>query len=462
MTEHTILKQTLNDRDRLPAFHITGGTGWINDPNGLVYYKGEYHVFYQYHPYGTTWGPMHWGHVVSTDLTNWKRLPVALTPGGVGDKDGCFSGTAIVASEKLFLMYTGFEENGGGENVRQVQCLAESSDGVNFTKHGVVIGSGDLPDGFMPCDFRDPHVFMKGGKFYCLVAAKKEGGKGRVLTYVSDDLFNWRFLADALGFDSSGTMFECPCYVEDQGVLMVSDQLSSPDETGCLNVHSTRYFLGKFDPETGKFSVKSEGIIDHGFDFYAPQVFSGAPENVMIAWLNMWDRNVPSAKYGFAGMLTVPRKISVDNGRLFETPVVEKREVFRAAVDEKLTDRSVIGVISITVEDMKALDIKLRKGGENYTSISLVGENWVFDRSKSGEDIVGAEKDDLSLSGRRIMPLGSKDKTEITIVLDKYSIEFFEGGRALSSTVYPPSDADGIELSVDAKRCEYVRYAVNL
>ena len=180
--------------DKLPAFHVTGGAGWINDPNGLVYYKGEYHVFFQYHPYGTAWGPMHWGHVVSKDLTEWNYLPIALTPGGVGDKDGCFSGTAIVAFGKLFLMYTGFEENGGGENVRQVQCLAESEDGINFKKHGVVIGSEELPADFMPCDFRDPHVFSHGGKFYCLVAAKKKGGRGRLLLYRSDDLFKWSFV----------------------------------------------------------------------------------------------------------------------------------------------------------------------------------------------------------------------------------------------------------------------------
>ena len=94
-----------------PAFHITGEVGWINDPNGLIYYNGQYHAFFQYHPYDTQWGPMHWGHVVSDDLTNWEYLPVALTPGDDCDKNGCFSGTAIEHDGKLWLMYTGFIEN---------------------------------------------------------------------------------------------------------------------------------------------------------------------------------------------------------------------------------------------------------------------------------------------------------------------------------------------------------------
>ena len=447
--------------DKLPAFHVTGGAGWINDPNGLVYYKGEYHVFFQYHPYGTAWGPMHWGHVVSKDLTEWNYLPIALTPGGVGDKDGCFSGTAIVAFGKLFLMYTGFEENGGGENVRQVQCLAESEDGVNFKKHGVVIGSDKLPADFMPCDFRDPHVFSHGGKFYCLVAAKKKGGRGRLLLYCSDDLFKWSFFSDALGFDSDGIMFECPNYVERLGLLAVSDQLSPPKEDGCLNVHSTRYFLGEMNYSKGRFIVKSEGIMDYGFDYYAPQCFAETEENLSIGWLNMWDRNVPSVRYGFAGMLSVPRRLTVENGRLYQSPVVKAEKVFETEVKEKLTDNAVIGVIEIKATALKGFKINLRKGGENFTSIKLENGFWVFDRSRSGEAIVGAEKDDLSLAGIRKTPFGSTPNTTIKIVLDKYSVEFFEDGKALSSTVYPPETADAIELEVTADKCTYTRYKIS-
>ena len=129
------------DLNLRPKFHITGEKGWINDPNGLVIFNGEYHVFFQYYSQNIYWGPMHWGHAVSRDLTEWKHLPVALAPDE--QDDGCFSGTAIVWQGKIWLMYTSFKENGGGENIRQLQALASSEDGVHFVKHGIVIGEKD-------------------------------------------------------------------------------------------------------------------------------------------------------------------------------------------------------------------------------------------------------------------------------------------------------------------------------
>ena len=138
------MKETATKKLR-PKFHVHAEEGWINDPNGMVVFGGRYHAFYQHYPHDVHWGPMHWGHVVSDDLVHWERLPVALYPGDEGDKNGCFSGTAIVWNDTLWIMYTGFTENGGGEEIRQVQCLASSTDGVHFKKHGVVIGEENLP-----------------------------------------------------------------------------------------------------------------------------------------------------------------------------------------------------------------------------------------------------------------------------------------------------------------------------
>ena len=342
-----------------------------------------------------------------------------------------------------------------------MQCLAESDDGVNFKKLGVVIGSDMLPDGFLPCDFRDPHVFCHDGVFYCLVAAKKKGGRGRLLLYRSDDLFKWSFLSDVLGFDSEGIMFECPCFIEKLGVIVVSDQCAPSKCGGCLNVHHTGYFLGKLDYDSGKFAVGSEGVLDYGFDYYAPQAFANCPENIVIGWLNMWDRNVPSAKFGFAGMLTVARKMTVEEGCVCQYPIVGKKKVFEREVDDKLTDNAIVGVIEIEAEDLTGFEISLRRGEKNRTVIKLEGEYWLFDRSLSGEEIVGAEKDELSLAGRRVMPKGKGDKTFISIVLDRYSVEFFEGGKAMSSTIYPPEDAFGVELEVKAGSCRYTRYDID-
>ena len=438
-----------------PVFHITGERGWINDPNGLIYYNGQYHAFYQHYPDDIKWGPMHWGHVVSDDLTNWKYLPIALTPGDDFDKNGCFSGSAIVHDGKLWLMYTGFIENQGGESIRQVQCLAESSDGVSFKKHGIVIGEELLPEGYAPCDFRDPKVWYHNDSFWCIAAARRVEGRGRVLLYKSKDLFKWEYVNDLFGKDSLGTMIECPDYNEALGYMMFCEQFQPNEGKEHLNIHTCRFAVGKIDYSTGRFVEDSRGIVDYGFDMYAPQTFAGKP--VFMGWLNMWDRNVPSAKYGFAGMLTLPRVVSIKDGRLYQEPAVNSEPVYEADVCDRLCDRAVTGVVSVKATNLRELSIKLRSNGENYTSMALVDGEWVFDRSKSGEAIVGAEKDADSLNGIRRMPYSGNDDVILTIVMDEFSVEIFEDGRALSSTVYPPAFADGIELCVKADSCHYER-----
>lgn len=442
-------------KTKQPAFHITGETGWINDPNGLIYYDGQYHAFFQYHPYDTKWGPMHWGHVVSSDLTNWKYLPVALTPGDDCDKNGCFSGTAIVHGGKLWLMYTGFIENQGGDTIRQVQCLAESDDGITFKKHGIVIGEELLPEGYAPCDFRDPKVWYHADTFWSIIAARKIGGRGRILLYKSKDLLRWEFVNDLFGKDSAGTMIECPDYNEEQGYLLFCEQFQ-PSENGThLNIHSCRWCVGRIDYSTGRFEENTRGIVDYGFDMYAPQTFAG--KQVLMGWLNMWDRNVPSEKYGFAGMLTLPRRIFVKDGRVHQEPIVNCTESYKAAVCDKLEDKVRKGVITIKATNLEALAIKMRSNGVNYTQLTLKDGQWVLDRSKSGETIIGAEKDLDSVNGIRRMPLSNKKEITLTIVMDAFSVEIFEDGRALSSTIYPPDDADSFVLAVRAESCQYER-----
>ncbi|MBR2498768.1 MAG: glycoside hydrolase family 32 protein [Clostridia bacterium] len=440
-------------KTKQPAFHITGETGWINDPNGLIYYKGKYHVFFQYHPYDTVWGPMHWGHVVSEDLTNWQYLPIALKPGDIGDEDGCFSGSAIEFNGKLYLMYTGFAENQGGDSIRQLQCLAESEDGINFKKHGVVIGEDKLPAGYAPCDFRDPKVWRHDDQFWCVVAARKYDGKGRVLLYKSLDLFDWTFVNDVFQKDSLGVMIECPDYNQELSYMFTCEQFQPSENDVHLNVHTCRYHIGKLDYSTGVFNEQTRGIVDYGFDIYAPQTFSGT--NVVIGWLNMWDRNVPSAKYGFAGMLTVPRKVSVKDGKLFQEPIVNVKEGLIQNVEDRLNDNVTKGVITIKARGLHDLSLKMRSNGENYTELTLKDGQWVFNRAKSGEEIKGVEKDVDSLAGIRRMPCSMNEEIILTIVLDEFSVEVFEDGNALSSTIYPPVDANELILSVKADNCTY-------
>lgn len=439
----------MTDLNLRPKFHITGEKGWINDPNGLVIFNGEYHVFFQYYSKNVYWGPMHWGHVVSRDLTNWKHLPVALAPDE--QDDGCFSGTAIVWQGKIWLMYTSFKENGGGENIRQLQAVASSEDGVHFVKHGIVIGEEDLPAGYSPCDFRDPKIFEEDGILYCLVAARRVDGRGRILLYSSEDMFKWKFVCDIFERDSDEIMIECPDYLKNLGLITYCEQFQPAQGSKHLNVHSTFYRLGNIDLKRGKAVFGESEIIDYGFDFYAAQSF--AEEPVMLGWLNMWDRNTPSDKYGFAGMLTVPRKLEIKNGELWQTPVAAMRKIREENVGEKFSYNIKTGAVKIFAENLQEFELYLRKKGNMYTSFCLKGGEWVFERSHSGEIIKGKETDSDSLAGIRRMPFAKRQQTEIIIVMDEFSVEIFADGKALSSTVYPDSDADGFELEVKAEKC---------
>ena len=440
-------------KTKQPAFHITGEKGWINDPNGLVFFKGKYHVFFQHNPNDVQWGPMHWGHVVSEDLTHWEYLPNALVPCDEFDSFGCFSGSAIEHDGKLYLLYTGVVENQGGETLRQLQCLAESVDGINFKKHGIVIGEDKLPLEYEPWNFRDPKVWRYNEYFWCVVATKKRDGKGRILLFKSKNLFDWDFVGDLFNKDSCGEMIECPDYVEELNLLLSSEQFQ-PKEEGHLNVHTSRWHIGKLDYESGLFNEEARGTMDYGFDLYAPQTIKGV--NVVIGWLNMWDRNIPSAKYGFAGMLTIPRKVEVKGDRLYQTPIVNTKGGVEKVVKGLLEDNIKKGVITIKVKGLTEFNLKLREKGENYTKLCLVDNKWVFDRSLSGEEIKGVETDSDSLNGIRRMPCSNSEEKTLTIVMDQFSVEIFEDGNVLSSTIYPPEDADKLTLSVKAESCSYL------
>lgn len=429
-----------------PIFHITGEKGWINDPNGVVKFHNQHHVFFQYHPYSCEWGPMHWGHVVSDDLIHWRYLPIALTPGDEFDKDGCFSGSSIVYQNKLFIFYTGFIFNEDNEKIKQQQCLAYSEDGVTFKKLGLIIGEDNLPKDFAPNDFRDPMVYQEDDHFIMLVAARRISGKGNILRYVSKDLIHWTFDGVTLPQDSKGVMVECPCYVKELSLLLHSEQFHPIEGLKYHNIHSSLYSLGQF--VGSKFVINHQSQIDYGFDFYAPQVIPG--ENIMIGWMDMWDRNNPSAKYGFAGMLTIPRRLSIVNNDLYQTPVLPEKLLFEKENISSFEEHVITGFYQLVIENLKSLSLSIRKGKEEETLFYLKNEEWVFDRSSSGIKITGKESDEDSNRGIRKMPYTKQNKHIIYLVLDKFSVEIFVDGMSMSNTIFPAETSDLLQIKVES------------
>ena len=445
----------MKNKNSRPLFHINGGNGWINDPNGLIKFNGLYHAFFQYYPHDTKWGPMHWGHRVSQDLIHWEELPIALYPQTFSKEDGCFSGTSIVYNDVLYLFYTGFYENGGGDNIRQVQCLASSYDGVVFKKHGIIIDENKLPDYVNPCDFRDPKVWQENNIFYMMVAAREKEGKGLILLFKSTNLFDWEFVDHILDHESNGLMIECPDYVKDLNLLLYSEQFHPNEGSKHLNIHSNRYVIGNMDFNKNKFIEEYTDIVDYGFDFYAPQVFVG--ENVMIAWLNMWDRNNPSSDYGFAGQLTIPRHIEVINGKLYQTPVWDYSNQELKNISGSVEDTFKYGALKLNIKDLKELEIKLREKGKQCFKISLNNNELIFDRSNMKYPINGVEQDNDSIKGIRRMPIDNLENVNIEIIMDEFSIEVFVNGLSASFQVFNDYDANKVSIKVNALNCEYIK-----
>ena len=266
-----------------PLMHFSAEKGWINDPNGLIYFKGKYHLFYQHNPHSAVWSSMHWGHAISTDMLHWEDLPIALYPDADYDKDsegGCFSGSAIEKDGRLYLMYTGTVHRNG--NCYQTQNIAYSDDGITFTKYknNPVIykpeGAGE--------DFRDPKIFFYDGLYYAVIGGTIDND-GKVFLYTSSDILHWEY--KGILFDSEGkvaTMIECPdfFFLDGHWVLIFSP-IGNPDRRKCI------YYAGDMDFNTCRFTPRWNGIMDYGPDFYAPQTFLDKNGNrVIIAWMNRW------------------------------------------------------------------------------------------------------------------------------------------------------------------------------
>lgn len=440
------------------TYHVMPPVGWMNDPNGLIYAFDKYNVFYQFHPYSSAWGPMHWGHYTSKDLIKWELQPTAIAPDTEYDKDGCFSGTAIMKDNRLYLMYTSVS------NGVQTQALARSTDGINFTKAGKVIGSELLPIDASRADFRDPSVFYRDGMYYAIMGSYNTDGSGQLLMYKSEDLYNWSFVGTVWKDKRTRGIYECPNLFSLGGkdVLITSPQGFATDGYRHENLHSNLYMIGNLDLSTGAFSREVEDEIDSGFDFYAPQTLT-APDGrtILIAWMQMWDRYLPTQKDGWVGATTLPRELSIVNGKLYQSPVREienyrKNKVVKENQDingevsfEEVKGNTVEIKVTFDLGNAEKIGVKVYKGEVNETKIyyDRTSNLVVFDRSNMGTIISHASKEkDAKIRSTRVEIVNNK--LEMRIFLDVSSCEVFLNGgeRTLTGNVYSWESDTGISF----------------
>lgn len=293
--------------------HFEPEKGWINDPNGLCFFRGQYHAFFQHNPFAPKWDTMHWGHAVSDDLLHWKELPIALYPDmPYEDGFGCFSGSALEKDGRLYLMYTSVSRDRG-----QTQSMAVTEDGLHFTKlpENPVIPESPLdPENR---DFRDPKLFAYGDEYRMVCGAGRDG-LASVLLFSSRDLLRWEYVGPIFQSRDFGPMPECPDLfpLGNKWVLMFSRM----DET-----RSVQFIVGEFDGV--HFIPESFQQPEKGPDFYAPQTFvDGTGRRIVIGWLFNWNRELPENAVR-AGALSLPREISLRDGRLAMTPVAEAKKL---------------------------------------------------------------------------------------------------------------------------------------
>lgn len=461
-----------------PQFHFSPAGNWMNDPNGMVYYDGEYHLFYQYYPDSTVWGPMHWGHAVSTDLVHWQHLPIALYPDSLGY---IFSGSAVMdlnntsglgepGKPAMIAIYTYHNQKLGdqGRIDYQYQGLAYSLDkGRTWVKYQ---NNPVLPNPGLK-DFRDPKVSWnpETGKWIMTLAVGDH-----IRFYSSADLKEWKLESEfGKNLGAHGGVWECPDLFElpvenDPGtkkwVLFVSINPGAPNGGS-----GTQYFVGSFDGHTFKWEEPSVKWIDHGMDNYAGVTWSNVDtRKIFLGWMSNWAYAQVVPTHPWRSAMTVPRELSLlfrNNEYLLKSnPVKELDQLATLLMNNEKVELGPAGTElkfdgeELTVSKVK-MDVSLESADELIIEISNAKDQKVIlgYKSASGElymDRTMAGKSDFEPTfASKIHKLEiekSLQKVTLELLIDKSSVEFFfnEGSYAMTDLVFPEADYNALKIYV--------------
>lgn len=457
------IEQNRVDRKNRPAFHVTAPVGWINDPNGFSVYQGQIHLFYQYHPFSTEWGPMHWGHCISYDMMKWEDLPVALAPDQEYDKLGCFSGSAIETKDGHLLVYTGVSEDINTKQEVQNQCFA-IGDGIQYEKikENPVVTGEMLPKGFDQKDFRDPKIWKEDDTFYLVAGNKDQQKYGQIVLFSSKNLQEWKYESVLVNSGGRiGIMWECPDFfaLGDERILICSPQNMKARGYDIHNGHNSVYFTGEYNKEKHVFKHRKLQSLDYGFDFYAPQT-TELPDGrrILIGWMQSWDNQAIPEDQKWQGMMTVPRELTLVNDELIQNPIKEVKKYYsnRVAYENKCISKPcMLEGIKGRILDMT---IELQKGDFQYFRVELA-HNEEYTTTFTYDAITEMIEADRTFSGickdivcqRKMKIIHPKDKLELRFILDRWSIELFVNGgeQVFSTAIYTEMEADQIVFSSD-------------
>ncbi len=429
-----------------PRYHFLPPRNWMNDPNGLVQFRGEYHLFYQHNPDAAVWGNMTWGHAVSPDLVRWRHLPHALHPDRPYDKDGVFSGCMVVNDGVPTAVYTGTQP--------EVQCIATSRDMVAWTKdtRNPVIAAP--PSGLEVTGFRDPYVWKEDGWWWMVVGSGMKGQGGAILLYRSRDLVQWEYLHPAaVGDPKTGTMWECPNLfpLGDRWVLLVSP----------IPLGRSIYFVGRW--ENRRFIYELQGELDPGGPFYAPQAFRDERgRRIMFGWLREERPQSAQVAAGWSGVMTLPRVLTLRPDPRLEfapAPEVESLRGKHFRKDDLTVAPGARGLlpdlrgdclelrVEIDPGQAETVGLLLRRspGGEEETRLvyDRRATTLAIDRARSSADATVAR--DVRSTPFTLAP---GEPLRLRVFLDRSVVEVYANGHTcLTSRIYPTRpDSLGLDL----------------
>ena len=323
-----------------PQFHLLPARNWMNDPNGPIYFKGRYHMFFQYNPLAAVWGDMSWNHAVSEDMIHWRHLPVAMTPTAGGpDAYGVFSGSAIAVGDRVYAVYTGTQISdpklatirGDQKPVEETQCLAWSDDPmlVKWTKDPEPVVARP-PEGMKVTGFRDPSAWKSGDGYYMTVGSGVEDEGGCVLLYRSKDLKSWEYLHKLTSGQMVGKKTANPC---DDGEMWECPEFFALDG-GHVLIYSTMgkvaWESGVLDESTMTFTAKKRGELDWGA-FYAPKTQMDAQgRRILWGWIQERRDEAAMRAAGWSGMMSLPRVLSLDAEGMLRMEILPAVKTLRA------------------------------------------------------------------------------------------------------------------------------------
>lgn len=476
-------RERVHEKHR-PQFHFTPKANWMNDPNGMFYHKGKYHLFYQYYPDSTVWGPMHWGHAESVDLVHWQHLPIALYPDSLGL---IFSGGAVVDKQNTSklgtmdnppIVATFTHHNMAGEKAKtnefQYQSLAYSTDGgiswLKYTNNPVIPNTEKIKD------FRDPKVvWYEPQQKWVLVLAAYD----RVKFYASENLIDWEFMSD-FGIEGDRRLWECPDFIpmkvsgstQEKWVLIVSIQKDAPN-----GGTATSYFVGEFDGEEFISDEKNQKWLDWGTDNYAFVTWNNIPKSdgrtIGIGWMSNWQyaQVVPTKKWRSA--MTLPRELKLfksDSSYILgSTPVKELKELRKDSVsftplvfvEEKVLEGSfapaqseIIMEVNLNETTANSFGIELTNGMNENLIISFdktAGMLYV-DRTNSSMN----KFSDSFFNNVHSAPIDfNKENLFVHAYIDAASIEIFinDGELNFSDIFFPTEKFDRLSLFAKDGKC---------